>query len=68
MADGMTFCLFSFAATSRREKFGLQSEMFQVQIGTGLIFDIKVLSCWCRNENEEKKKKLAWILLSASEL
>lgn len=44
MADWMRFCLFSFAATSWRKKSGLQSEIFQVQIWTELIFDTKVLN------------------------
>lgn len=56
MAGWMRLCLFSFAPTSWRKKSGLQSEISQVQIWTELIFDIKVLSWWWRNENEEKKK------------
>lgn len=55
MADRMR--LFIFAATSWRKKSGLQLEIFKVQICTELIFDVKVLSWWHRNENEGKKKK-----------
>lgn len=62
MADQMR--LFIFAATSWRKKSGLQLEVFQVQICAELIFDVKVLSWWHRNENEGKKKNSMTIAFS----